>query len=299
MRRGAKSAKNKVEAKPPIARKPRKSEVSRLHDLEKRLAEALEQQTATSEILRVISNSPTNIQPVLDTLAETAARLCKAYDVSIRRVDGDVLRLAAHHGPIPQAVDVIPVIRGTTGGRSVLDRQTIHIADAQAETGEFPEGSALARQLGHRTILTVPLLREGLAIGTINLRRTEVRPFTDAQIALLETFADQAVIAIENVRLFKETKEALEQQTATAEILRVISSSPTGVQPTFEAIARAATSLCEVDLSGIYPFDGDLIHFGAQHGRTPDEVDAARQAFPQPPSRLSVTARAILASAVV
>jgi GAF domain-containing protein len=299
MRRGAKSAKNKVEVKPPIARKPRKSEVSRLHDLEKRLAEALEQQTATSEILRVISNSPTNIQPVLDTLAETAARLCKAYDVSIRRVDGDVLRLAAHHGPIPQAVDVIPVIRGTTGGRSVLDRQTIHIADAQAETGEFPEGSALARQLGHRTILTVPLLREGLAIGTINLRRTEVRPFTDAQIALLETFADQAVIAIENVRLFKETKEALEQQTATAEILRVISSSPTGVQPTFEAIARAATSLCEADLSGIYPFDGDLIHFGAQHGRTPDEVDAARQAFPQPPSRLSVTARAILASAVV
>ena len=191
------------------------------------LKESLEQQTATSEILGVIASSPTDIQPVLNTVAETAARLCEAIDVMVLRVDGEILRLVAHHGPIP-AGDV-SLHRGTLGGRTVIERRLFHIRDLQAEVDEFPEGSALARDRGHRTTLSVPLLRENVAIGNIQVRRDEVRPFSDQQIVFLQTFADQAVIAIENVRLFKELQarnrdlpEALEQQTATSEVLRVI-----------------------------------------------------------------------------
>ncbi len=182
------------------------------------LKESLEQQTATSEILGVIASSPTDIQPVLNTVAETAARLCEAIDVMVLRVDGEILRLVAHHGPIP-AGDV-SLHRGTLGGRTVIERRLFHIRDLQTEIDEFPEGSALARERGHRTTLSVPLLRENVAIGNIQVRRDEVRPFSDQQISLLQTFADQAVIAIENVRLFQELKESLEQQTATSEILR-------------------------------------------------------------------------------
>src|SRR5262249_29486783 len=145
---------------------------------------------------------------------------------------------------------------------------------------EFPESSTLSRQLGHRTILSVPLLREGLSVGAIVLRRTEVRPFTDKQIALLQTFADQAVIAIENVRLFRELQEknqalttakaqvseGLEQQTATSEILRVISSSPTDVQPVFDAIAQSAARLCEAFDAVVYRVEGDILRPLAHHG---------------------------------
>ena len=197
-------------------------------------------------------------------------------------------------------------MQGSVAGRSVLERQAVGVTDLQVETEEFPEGSVLARQTGQRATLSVPLLREGAPIGVILLRRAEAVPFTDKQIALLQTFADQAVIAIENVRLFKELdsrnrdlSEALEQQTATSEILRVISSSPTGVQPTFDAIAAAATSLCEADHAGVFRFDGQLVHFAAQHGRTAEEIDAAQRAFPQRPHHGSVTARALLSGAVV
>src|SRR5262245_1602814 len=267
--------------------------------------EALEQQTATAEILRVISRSPTDIQPVLDAVAESAARLCESFDSVVWLRDGDELHLAAHHGPMPIR-STLPLIRGMINGRAVLDGRTIHVADMQAETGEYPEGSENARRLSHRTVLAVPLTREGVAIGTISLRRTEGGLFPDRQVALRQTFADQAIIAIENVRLFKELvaknrdlAEALEQRTATSEILRVIASSPTEVQPTFEAIVAAADALCGADLSGLFQFDGELIYFAAHHGRSAEEVEAARQAFPQRPGRGSATARAILEAATV
>jgi hypothetical protein len=181
------------------------------------LSEALEQQATTAEILRVIATSPTDVQPVFAAVLMSAARLCDALDASIFQVNGDGLRLVAHEGPIlSHPVGEFPLIRGTTVGRAVLDRRTIHVPDLQAEVDEYPDASFFARSFGFRTTLSVPLLRGTETIGAIAIRRTEVRPFTDRQIELLETFAAQAVIAIENVRLFNETKEALAQQTATA-----------------------------------------------------------------------------------
>src|SRR5262245_37239747 len=223
-----------------------------LQDCKQQLAEDLEQQTATSEILRVIASSPTDTQPVFDAIARNAARLCEAFDGHFSIVDDDVLRLVAHHGPIP-AGDV-PLHRGTLGGRTVIDRRLFHIRDLQTEVDEFPEGSALARERGFRTTLSVPLLRDNIAIGNIQVRRDEVRPFSEQQISLVETFADQAVIAIENVRLFKEIqernaelREALEHQTATAEVLGIISRSPTDVQPVLDAIVESAAKVCGID----------------------------------------------------
>jgi GAF domain-containing protein len=262
-------------------------------DLEARnreLTEALEQQTATAEILGVISRSQTALQPVLDAVAESAARLCGANDAMIRLVDGDVLRLAAHHGPLPNLDERIPLDRGSATGRAIAEQRPVHIHDlAAAAEGDFPIGRSLQQRFGHRTVLAVPLLRDGSAIGGIHIRRTEVRPFTDKQIALLQTFADQAVIALENVRLFTELQarnraltEALEQQTATSEILKVISSSPTDTQPVFEAIIRNAVRLCGALHGAVWRYDGDIVDIVAHHNISPDELVSYRRFFPRP-----------------
>jgi GAF domain-containing protein len=212
---------------------------------QKHLTEALEQEAATSEILRIIRSSPSEAQPVFDAVAESAARLCESFDSAVWRREGDRLILVAHHGAIPQtgSESFLPLVRGTVGGRSVLDGLAVHIADIQTEGHEFPNTSENARRQGYRTILSVPLMREDVAIGAIVLRRAEARLFNERQIALLKTFADQAVIAIENVRLFekeqqrtRELSEALEQQSATSQVLQVISGSPGELAPVFEAM---------------------------------------------------------------
>ena len=235
------------------------------------LTEALEQQTATSEILGVIASSPTDIQPVLDVVAENAARVCGANDAVIRLVEGNMLRSVAHHGSLPQSrpAESEPLDGGWIPARAVLERQTIHIHDIAAVENEFPESTARAKRAGVRTMLTTPLLREGIAIGVIHIRRTEVRPFTDKQIALLKTFADQAVIAIENVRLFQELKESLEQQTATSEILGVIASSPTDIQPVLDTIAQSAARVCGSDDATIRLVEGDEMILAAHFGTIP------------------------------
>jgi GAF domain-containing protein len=261
-----------------------------LEEKNRTITEALDQQTATAEILRVISSSPTDVQPVLDAVAENATRVCEAGDGAVLLIRDGAFRVAAHYGTISMPYDeAIPVVRGTVAGRAVLESGPVHVPDLLAAGPDFPEGRVLGARFGNRTTLATPLLREGTPIGALLIRRTEVRPFTDKQIALLQTFADQAVIAIENVRLFKELEEknrtiteALDQQTATAEILRVISSSPTDVQPVFDTIVRSAVRLLNGHSANVLRREGDELHLAALTP-TSDAADAAVRAnFPIP-----------------
>src|ERR1700687_3877290 len=278
-------------------------------DLEARnreLTETLEREHATGEVLRVISRSPTDIQPVLDVIVENAARLCNEQYVEVLLVDGEVLRLAASHGQLPTAALTRPIRPTLVTGRAVSERRTVHVEDLEAARDEFPD---VPRRPGMtiRTNLCVPLLRDGLAIGVFQIRRTEVRPFTDMQIRLIQTFADQAVIAIENVRLFTELQEknralttahaqvteALEQQTATAAVLRVIGSSPTDAQPVFEAIVSSARRLLGGFSGGVYRLVGDEIHLTAHTSTTPAGDAALRSIYPRPLAGFSFAGEAI------
>ncbi|HSQ19568.1 MAG TPA: GAF domain-containing protein, partial [Blastocatellia bacterium] len=268
-----------------------------LQERNRDLTEALEQQTAKSEILRVIASSPTDIQPVLDTIAENAARLCDSIDAQIFRTEDDGYRLVASFGAIPhQPGDItIPLDRGSIVGRVLVDRQTIHIDDPLSEPeSEYPRARELARRHGNRTTLGTPLLREGIPIGAILIRRLEVRPFSEKQISLLKTFADQAVIAIENVRLFQELKESLEQQTATSEILGVIASSPTDIQPVLEAITDSAARLCNADDAAIRLVEGNVLRMRAHKGSIPMLTTGEL-----PVSRGSVAGRAVIGNKLI
>ncbi|HUG33341.1 MAG TPA: GAF domain-containing protein [Anaerolineales bacterium] len=281
-----------------------------LQQRNREITENLEQQTATSEILQVIASSPTDIQPVLEAVARNAARLCEANDVQIYRVDDDMLRQVAHHGPLTALQDgeTIRLVRGLVTGRAVLEKRTIHIPDMRelSET-EFPDSIELLKRLGHRTAVSTPLIREGSAIGAIVVRRNEVRPFTEKQIALLQTFASQAVIAIENVRLFNELQqknaeisEALEQQTATSDILQVITNSPTDVQPIFEAIVERAKALTGGIFSSVFLMVHGQLRLLAHRNLSSDAVEEYEKNYPRPLDlQAGVADRSILNNEVV
>ncbi len=301
MRRRAKATKPKVDAKPPIAREVLKSEGSRVHDLDRHLAEAvkreaeavkreeeaLEQQRATAEILRVMSSSLAQLQPVLDAIAERASRLCDASNGTIILSDGEALRMEAHYGPLAEQIGTkLPIDRRSVSGRAFIEGHPLHVDDL-SEAADFPLGRQMAARLGIRTFLAVPLVREAVPIGLITMQRTEVRPFSDKQIELLETFADQAVIAIENVRLFKELEvrngaltEALQRETATGEVLRLISSSPTDVTPVFDGILRSAVRLAAADYGATLILDGDFLHLAASYGTTSEWLKFAKSVYP-------------------
>jgi signal transduction histidine kinase len=226
------------------------------------LKESLEQQTATSEILGVIASSPTEIQPVMDTIAENAARVCGASDAVIRLVEGNVLRTAAHYGPVPDVAMERPIDSHSPGGRAVLDRQIIHVEDIRAvDETEFPDVHLANVRAGTRTVLAVPLMREGVPIGTIHIRRMEVRPFTEKQIKLLETFADQAVIAIENVRLFQELEARTGELARSVGELKALGdvgqavSLTLDLQTVLSTIVGHAVQLSGADGGAIYEYD--------------------------------------------
>jgi signal transduction histidine kinase len=222
--------------------------------------EGLEQQTAISDILRVISSSPTDVKPVLDTIADRALALCGASAASIHLTDGNALRHVASRGESAEeeaATALIPLSRDSISGRAVLERKTIHIPDIVEVAADYPFGAEISRRIGNRTLLATPLYREGQPFGVILLRRKEVRPFSEREIALLKTFGDQAAIAIENVRLFNETKEALDQQRASGEVLAAISSSIADTAPVFERILESCERLFAGRVIAIEVVDAD------------------------------------------
>jgi GAF domain-containing protein len=257
--------------------------------------EALEQQTAISDILRVISGSPTDVQPVLDAIAERSARLCDAAATSIYLIEGGVLRHLASQGPNAEPVnhaETIPVDRGSVSGRALADLATISIPDMLAVRAEYPVSYDLAVRLHHRSVVVTPLFREGKAFGIIVMRRHEVRPFSEREIDLLRTFGDQAAIAIENVRLFNETKEALDQQRASGEVLTAISSSIADAKPVFDVILQSCQRLFAGETVGLTLMrDDGMLEIGAYAG---SGGDALRRLFPQPLNRETSSGTAIL-----
>ena len=257
--------------------------------------EALEQQTATAQVLQVMSKSQTDMQPVFDAIVKNAVRLCEGVHGSLFRFDDALQHFVAHYGVDSETIERLqrryprPPSPGTVTGRALLERSIMHVTDLQADP-RFPDSNMSFKQAGYRSVLAVPMLKESQPIGVILVVRREARPYSDKQITLLRTFADQAVIAIENVRLFNETKAALERQTATSEILRVISSSPTDIQPVLDAVVESAARLCEAQNANLFRVEGDLMRKVSQHGSLQTSL-AVGQA--RPITRGSVSGRAI------
>ena len=273
------------------------------------LAEALEQQTATSEILRVISRSPTDAQPVFDTIVRAAVTLCDSLFANVFRFDGEQLHFVASHNTGPDYADLLrskypmrPDL-SQVAGRVTLSSSVVTLADALADP-DYDQ--RFARALGWRRMLGVPMLREGRPIGVITVGWAGAGPVSTAQQALLQTFAEQAVIAIENARLFaeldarnRELAEALEQQTATSGILRVISRSPDDVQPVFDTIAASALRLCRADTAILFSYDGELLRIASMANVASEGAAAAHKLFPRPAGEDTAAGRAVLNQGVV
>ena len=295
----------------PTRRRPRPAKaegnVDRLlAESREREAVARAQQSATSEILRVISQSPADAQPVFDTIVRNALVLCHAVASWIWLLEGDWLTIVAPHNVPADFPSRLSVGDAPNAARVIREGMVLNIGDTEVDVRMTPVAQRLARALGTRAFLTVPIRQGAGAIGAITVHRTTPGAFPDAQVALLETFAAQAVIAVENVRLVKalaarnaELMEALDQQTATSDVLRVISSSPTAVQPVFDAIAASATRLCHGLYGLVFRFDGELITLAAEYGSSPDRLHVIRSAYPRSPDRGSVAAQAILERRVI
>ena len=251
------------------------------------LRQSLHQQTATADVLKVISRSTFDLKIVLQTLVELAARLCDADQATITRQKDGVFYRADAYGFAPEFIEMVRDVpvkpeRGSMNGRTLLEGQVVHVPDVLADPEYiFVEAQRLGR---YRTLLGVPMLREGKPIGALTLTRLQVQPFTDKQIELVSTFADQAAIAIENVRLFdevqarsRELSEALEQQTATSEVLQVISSSPGDLQPVFETILANATRICEAKFGNLFLYEQDAFRAVALHGAPSAYAEQWRQ----------------------
>src|SRR5262245_36484608 len=252
MRRGPKPAKSKGEAKRSISRKTPKSDGAKVRELEKRLVEAQEQQTATSEILRVISESPTDVRPVFEVIAAHACRLCDGVFANVIRFDGTLMHNMAENGFTAEAREFLrrafpsPPSRSSMSGRAILAATVVYVEDVthDMEPGVSRE---MGGRMGYRAMVSVPMLHRGAPVGAITVARLAAGRFAERQVNLLQTFADQAAIAIENVRLFtelqtsnRELTTALEQQTATSQILQTIAQAQTDVQPVFDTIVRSA-----------------------------------------------------------
>ncbi len=273
------------------------------------LTAVLEQQAATSAILDVISESPGDLQPVFDMIARSAKQLCHARFCAVFQFDGELLHLVAHYGIPLSGLETyrqeFPRAPGpeTAIGRSILSGDIIHIPDVKTDR-EY--GSSLVSTLNYRSVVAVPMLRSGKPIGGIAVLRSVGEPFPERQIRLLRTFAVKASIAIQNTRLLqgfqasnRELSETLAYQTATSEVLRLIASSPTELQPVFDMIARNAKELCQGEFSGVFQYDGELIHLVAHHGLTPDAVAEYKKALPRPANRETAIGRAIAERTIV
>ncbi len=334
MRQRPKSLKPK--AKVPVAPKSPKDEDARVRDLEKRLAEALkreseaqrqlqarnrelveahEQQTATSEILRLISSSPTDAQPVFDAIAISASRLLGGTLTALTHVDDDLIHLVAHNLPGWPADQLREIERSfprplddeSPPAIAIRSRQMFSSADVPNDSRSSAAMRAVAAAAGYRRLAIMPMLHEGRAIGTLQVGRADSGSFSDVEISLLQTFAHQAVIAIENVRLFKELKAsnrdlttALEQQTATSELLKVIGQSTFDLRPVFQTLAENAVRLCEAGNAAIYQFDGQVLRIAAAHNGSRDVSRLERELlerYPIPLGRHSGAARAALSAA--
>jgi len=265
--------------------------------------EALERQTALGDVLRTMASSPADRQPVLDAIARNAARFCAAEDcgVALVRADG-LLEQVAHYGPMSGALPPWPVDRGSVRGRAIVERRMVHVEDMLGETEEeYPTGVRRAREVGQRTVLAAPMFREGVALGAIALRRTTVKPFTEGQIELLRTFADQAAIAIENVRLFNETKEALARQTSISDVLQTIGRSAFDLQPVLDTVVERAVRLCDARDGSISTLEEGLYRtrsYWSAGSLPPDYIAFMRQEV-RTPERGSLVGRTALEGRVV